>query len=67
MDEEILRLSEVKKVTGLSRSSIYEMERTGRFPKRRRIGLRAVGWLKGDIMQWIAERKTVSQKGGCHV
>lgn len=64
MDEEILRLPAVKKMTGMSRSSIYQMESDGRFPQRRRIGLRAVGWMKSDIKQWIANRVFASPREG---
>ena len=42
----IMRLPEVKLVTGLSRSTIYFRIALGTFPKQVSLGGRAVGWLK---------------------
>ena len=51
----IIRLHEVLRMTGLSRSSIYRMEKSGRFPPRRQLGQHAVGWLLHEVTQWIEE------------
>jgi prophage regulatory protein len=45
----ILRLPQVCEVTGLCRSMIYQMEADLRFPKRVKIGVRAVGWLDNEV------------------
>ena len=52
----LIRLPQVCKSTGLGRSMIYQLEATQRFPRRVRIGVRAVGWLEAEVQQWIAER-----------
>ena len=54
----ILRLPEVMKITGLSRSSIYAMmnDEKNPFPKQKKLGLRAVGWLETDIHEWVLSR-----------
>lgn len=52
----ILRLPEVMKITGLSRSSIYAMMEKGIFPKQIALGARAVGWLESEIKDWINQR-----------
>lgn len=52
----ILRLNEVIKLTGLSRSTIYAYIERGEFPAPIKLGLRAVGWLASDIQNWIQER-----------
>jgi prophage regulatory protein len=49
----ILRTDEVTERTGLSRSSIWRLERDGVFPARRQISSKAVGWLSSDIERWI--------------
>lgn len=49
---------EVKRLTGLSRSTIYTYEKAGKFPKRTAFTLRSVRWEEGEVMQWIAERGT---------
>ena len=52
----LVRLPEVCRLTGLGRSMIYQLEAAQRFPRRVRISVRAVGWLEGEVQQWIAER-----------
>ena len=47
------RLPKVKHYTGLSTSTIWRLEKEELFPRRIRIGKRAVAWLKSDIEQWI--------------
>jgi prophage regulatory protein len=49
----LLRRKQVEKMTGLSRSSIYAMIAEGRFPRQRKIGLRAVAWMEDEIILWI--------------
>jgi prophage regulatory protein len=58
-DERLLRVHEEMNLTGLGRTTIWQLERDGEFPKRRkRAGSRgrAVGWWASDIARWIAER-----------
>ena len=56
MSHRILRLPEVKQLTGLSRSSIYLRIANHEFPDSISLGGRAVGWLEQDVSAWIAER-----------
>jgi len=62
-----LRLDDVKKATGLGRSTIYDLMAEEQFPRPVKIveGAKAVAWLGSEIAQWqqarIAARdKTVS-------
>jgi prophage regulatory protein len=52
----VLRLPEVCEVTGLRRSMIYQLEAEQRFPRRIKIGMRAVGWIQGEVQQWVVQR-----------
>ena len=52
----ILRINDVIKNTGISRSSIYAMIKEGEFPKQRSIGRHSVGWLESEIDEWIKEK-----------
>lgn len=54
--EYFLRLSDVMKRTGLSRSSIYLNIKKGHFPKNISIGSRSVGWLESEINAWMQSR-----------
>lgn len=54
----LLRLSCVQaKVGGLSRSTIWRLERNGLFPKRRLVTGKIVAWDESEIDEWIASRK----------
>ena len=44
------------KKTGLSRVTLWRLERDGLFPKRRRIGRAAIAWLDDEIDEWIQSR-----------
>ena len=58
MISKILRLTEVKEMTGLSRSTIYVEMAKSKFPKQVKLtGGQSVGWHETDIVQWIETRK----------
>ena len=59
----ILRLPEVLRRTGLSRSTIYVRLDQGRFPRPVSLGARAVGWIDVEVDEWIRER-IVASRGG---
>ena len=48
-----MRLSEVKSITGLSKTTIYRFEKEGRFPSRVSLGERSVGWFEDDIREFL--------------
>lgn len=51
--EDMLRLPLVLQRTGLSRSTLYELIKKGRFPKQFKITERSSGWRSADIEEWI--------------
>lgn len=55
-DLKILRMPEVKRLTGLGRTSIYQMMAGGKFPRPVSLGSRAVGWMVRDIRAWLQGR-----------
>lgn len=58
MTYSVLRLCDVKKRTGLSRSTIYLRINTGGFPHPISLGGRAVGWLESEIEAWLEDKVT---------
>jgi len=60
----ILRLPQVCEMTGLRRSMIYRMEAELRFPKRIKIGTRAVGWLESEVQAWLVNKIDASRAQG---
>ena len=63
MQDRFLRIAEVQKITGLSKGTLWRQERTGRFPKRRSIGMHAVGWLESEVMAWLQSRSEIEACG----
>ena len=51
-----LRLKQVKAVTGMSRSWIYDAIRRGAFPASITLSARAVGWETAAVADWQAAR-----------
>jgi prophage regulatory protein len=43
-------------LVGLRGSAIYKMQSEGRFPRRVKIGVRAVGWIEEEVQAWLAQR-----------
>jgi len=62
MVEALLRLPEVRKRVGLSRSSIYAYIKAGKFPRPIALGPRAVAFSETEISRWIAERIVASRE-----
>ena len=60
-DVSFLRLPDVKAVTGLSKTSIYEMIRDKNFPPPIRLGPRAVAWVRSEVRQWALGRVHASR------
>ncbi|MEJ2653690.1 MAG: AlpA family phage regulatory protein [Gammaproteobacteria bacterium] len=51
-----LRLKQVKEITGMSRSWIYEAMRRGEFPNSVALSKRARGWDSDAIAEWQKSR-----------
>jgi prophage regulatory protein len=51
----LIRLKEVLRLTGLSRSTIYNRMGKGHFPKPVKLGERMVAWVESEIEDWIEE------------
>ena len=60
-DVSFLRLPEVKAVTGLSKTSIYELVRDKSFPAPVRLGPRTVAWVRSEVRLWALERVHASR------
>jgi prophage regulatory protein len=56
LQHKLLRLPQVKIITGLSKSTIYARISEGTFPKQIPLGPRLVVWVEADIQKWITEQ-----------
>ena len=61
----ILRIQDVINVTGLSRTTVWRLERRGDFPRRLRLGQNSCGWVAQEIQDWIASRPRGMTSGEC--
>lgn len=52
----IIRLKDVIDFTGLGRSTVYKYISEGTFPKPVSLGDRCVGWVEGEVHDWILAR-----------
>ena len=52
-----LRLPEVKRMTGLGHSTIYNLMNSGDFPRSFRLSPGAVAWDSDEIAEWLLSRE----------
>lgn len=59
----LLRIPDVCRLTGFSRSSIYRLEGKGSFPASRRIGGTKI-WLASEVEEWLRNPKGKNDGSG---
>ena len=52
----LLRFPAIRERTGLSRTTIWRLERDGDFPRHRKISRNAVAWVEEEVLEWIRAR-----------
>ncbi|WP_033111530.1 helix-turn-helix transcriptional regulator [Dickeya dadantii] len=57
--ERLIREGECRQLTGLCRTTRYLMEKKGKFPSRRKLGGRSVGWMLSEILEWQHQQPKV--------
>jgi len=55
-NDRFAREQECKKISGLSRTQRWVLEKEGKFPKRIKLSERAVAWRMSELMNWMEER-----------
>ena len=64
LEKRFIRLREVMSITGLSRTSLYELVKQGRFPSPRKPSPRVSLWCSEEILGWmdsLPERNSENQ------
>jgi len=61
LQQQLLRLPQVKATTGLSKSTIYARIAEGTFPKQIPLGPRLVVWVESDIQNWISDQVSAAR------
>lgn len=54
---EYWRKRQVCHATQLSETTIWRLERAGKFPARRQLSANVVGWLRSEVESWLASRQ----------
>ncbi len=57
--DRIIRAKELIDMTGLSRTTLWRMEKAGTFPTRVSLGGHSVGWKHSEVQQWLQSRETL--------
>lgn len=52
----LLRLVEVRKLTGLPNTTIYRLAKLGAFPRPLKLSARSSAWVESEVRGWIAGR-----------
>jgi prophage regulatory protein len=55
-EKKLIRIADVKGMTGISKSHIYLLASKGEFPKPIKLGERSVAWVKDEVEAWVASR-----------
>ncbi|WP_076071768.1 helix-turn-helix transcriptional regulator [Sphingomonas montana] len=53
--DNIVRLPEVRRRTGLHRATIYRKVAAGTFPQQFQLSQNCVGWYESDVNAWVAD------------
>jgi predicted DNA-binding transcriptional regulator AlpA len=53
---QVLREADRFRLTGLSRTQWWRLERKGKAPKRIQLGENSVGWLRHELEAWIKRK-----------
>lgn len=51
--QRLMRMNEVIRITGLSRSSIYDRMNAGLFPRSCSLGCRSVARVESEVIDWV--------------
>jgi len=60
MNDHVLRVPDVVKKTGLSRGTIWRMEKQGKFPSRVKLTDYAIGYRNSEVETWLTNRPKVA-------
>ncbi len=57
MSKQVLRKPAVRQKTGLSDSTIWQLEKADKFPQRVQLSSNSVGWYEDEIDAWLEQRE----------
>lgn len=54
--DRLVRETERRQITSISRSQAWKLEKEGRFPKRKYLGNSSCAWLLSELLLWCRQR-----------
>lgn len=64
VERRMIRRAELRQLVPLADTTIYEMEKKGKFPRRFAISPKCVVWDLSEIMAWLDARREESHQAG---
>ena len=62
--ERMIRLPEIREITGLSNATIWRRVKSGDFPAPVRLGsmaTRSIGWRESEVKRWLDTRPPIDE------
>ena len=59
----MMKRKDVVAATGLCYTTVYNLEKQGKFPKRRQLSPGRVAWVGSEVLAWLGNLSTVSVPG----
>ena len=57
--DRMLNVRQVTEISGLSRTTLWRLEKGGDFPRRKQLSPRRVGWLESEVAIWLEAKVAV--------
>lgn len=57
LEDRILPWSQVKVISGLSRTTVWRLQKTGDFPASVQVSRNRVGWWQSELLEWKRSRR----------
>ena len=51
-DIEFIKLPEVRRITSMGTTFIYEKAKQGEFPRQVKLGTKSVAWIRAEVQEW---------------
>ncbi|MCL1059743.1 AlpA family transcriptional regulator [Shewanella gelidimarina] len=52
-NDRVIKLRDVIELTGLKKTSIYNLIKKNEFPKQITLARNSVGWVQSEVLQWV--------------
>lgn len=64
--DRLIREKDRQRITSISRTTAYTLEKEGRFPARKALGRNSCAWLLSDLLLWVRNPPVVDNVNNPH-